>query len=101
MPSDRTYGPRNDAARARLGAVAATLSDADLERPLSDGWTVAIALAHLAHWDRGVLEALEGWERGSPPVFDGDADTINAAGLVRWRAMSPRAAAQEAIAAAA
>ena len=100
MTVDRSYLERNDAERARLRRLVERASDADLIRPLDDGWTVAVTLAHLAHWDRGVIGALGEWERNDIQPWGGNADAINAAELPRWEAMSQRAAAHEAVAAA-
>ncbi len=100
MAIDRSYLERNDTERARLRRLVERASDADLARPIDGGWTVAATLAHLAHWDRGVIGALEEWERNDVQPWGGDADTINAAELPRWQAMPPRAAAQVAVAAA-
>lgn len=41
MTVDRSYVARNDAQRARLNALVAKRSDADLARPMPAGWTVA------------------------------------------------------------
>ncbi len=90
----------NDAARARLKALVARLSDADLARPIGHSWTVAAALAHLAFWDRRALVTLQGWERQGVPAPAVDADRVNEAMLPEWLAMTPREAADEAIASA-
>ena len=63
MSADRTYIARNDAERARLRALVARLSDADLARPMPGGWTVAAVLAHLAFWDQRIMVLLERWEQ--------------------------------------
>lgn len=91
---------QNDAARARLQALAARLTDADLERPVGHGWTVAAALAHLAYWDRRTLSTLEEWEHSGVQVVRVDPDPINDAMLPQWLAMPPRQALAEALSAA-
>ena len=63
MPIDRAFLERNKNEHARLRQLIARLSDADLVRPVSGGWTVAAALAHMAFWDGRVLVSLERWER--------------------------------------
>src|SRR5437870_8069070 len=45
MGVDRTFIVRNDTERARLRALVARLSDADLARAMPGGWTVAGVLA--------------------------------------------------------
>ena len=86
----------NTITRERLTALIARMSDADLERPLGDGWTVAATLAHLAFWDQRVLRLLEKWEqRGvTPSPFPEDVDAINDATQALCLALAPRAAAR-------
>jgi len=49
---ERAYTTENTHERQRLRTLVARVSDDDLTRPLPNGWTVAITLAHLAFWDR-------------------------------------------------
>jgi hypothetical protein len=60
---DQSYIAENDAERARLQALAARLTDADMARPTSEGWTVGVGLLHLAFWDRLSVAKFEEWER--------------------------------------
>lgn len=53
---------RNRAVTDRIAAVAARPDD--LVRIVHDNWTVAAKLAHLAYWDRFVLQLLVRWQRG-------------------------------------
>jgi hypothetical protein len=46
MTPGQSYVADNAAARERLRALVARLSDADLARPVGGGWSVALALAH-------------------------------------------------------
>jgi hypothetical protein len=39
---DRSYVAVNEAERARLKAVVARLTDADLARPMSEDWTIGV-----------------------------------------------------------
>lgn len=103
MAADRAYIAHNTAQRERLRALVARLSDEDLRRPLSAGWTVAGVLAHLAFWDRRALILLERWERGGPqsaphPINRDDVDWINDSAKALCVALPPRAAAQLAVA---
>ena len=52
MTLDRSFVELNHAATERLRALAARLSDEELQHPVGQHWTVAITLAHLAFWDR-------------------------------------------------
>jgi len=102
MSADRTYIARNDAERARLRALVARLSDADLARPMPAGWTVAAVLAHLAFWDQRIMVLLERWEQSPsavPPVInEADVDWVNDAAKPHFLAMPPRRAAELAVA---
>ena len=102
MSADRTYIARNDAERARLRALVARLSDADLARPMPGGWTVAAVLAHLAFWDQRIMVLLERWEQSPSAVprliNEADVDWVNDAAKPHFLAMPPRRAAELAVA---
>lgn len=51
MTLDRSHIAANDAERERLRSLVSRMSDADLRRPMPDGWTVAAVLAHVGFWD--------------------------------------------------
>lgn len=99
MAVDRSYVQTNEAARERLRALVERLSDAELARPLPDGWTVAGALAHVAFWDQRVLWLVERWERGETPRRgdEADVDWINEAAKPLCLALPPRVAARLAV----
>jgi uncharacterized damage-inducible protein DinB len=101
MSVDRGYVARNNTERARLTALVAKCSDADLARPMPAGWTVAGVLGHLAFWDQRILELLQQWEtKGVAPNVEVEADTdwINDAGKPLLLAVPPRKAAELAVA---
>jgi len=82
----------NSESKRRLETLVRGLTDEDLTRSSSDGWTVAALLAHLAFWDQRVLVLLRRWkEKGvdSSPV---DADAVNDALQPLCRVMPPRTA---------
>ena len=93
---DRSYVAENAAELRRLRSLVDRLSDADLARPTSDGWTVASSLAHVAFWDQRVLFWLDRWERGETPrgVDRTEVDWINDAGKPLLLALPPRVAAR-------
>jgi len=97
MTLDPAFAQRNQASTNRIRALAEGLSDDDLLRPVGQHWTVAIALAHLAFWDRRVLAVLDASERegkvSAPPVDISVNDLL----LPFWAAIPPRQAAQIAI----
>lgn len=101
MPTDRSHDARNDAERARL-AGHCQLSEAQLSVDLGGGWNAATALAHTAFWDRFALERLRHWLRTGETVAATQplVDALNDALLPQWRALGPKAAAREALAAA-
>jgi mycothiol maleylpyruvate isomerase-like protein len=89
---------------ARLEALVRSLNDADLARPLDDGWTIAGILGHLALWDRRAAYLVQLWQSGQrrPSAADaiGDVHSVNEAAKPQWLALAPRAAAEEVLAAA-
>jgi len=66
MTVDRSYIAENDTQRERLRALVRRLTDQELGRPMSAGWTIAGVLGHLAFWDQRLLVLLERWEREGP-----------------------------------
>jgi hypothetical protein len=94
MPRDARRDSRE---RERLESLVNRLSDSDLARPLSDGWTVSAVLAHLAFWDRRAVVLIERWQREGVTVSSTDAHEINDAMKEQWLALPPRVAAQLAI----
>jgi hypothetical protein len=100
---DRSYVAENDAERARLQALVARLTDADMTRAMSEEWTVGVGLLHLAFWDRLSLSKFEEWERTGevqiPPMRD-MVDRINKAMLPWWRTVAPAQVRHEVVAAA-
>jgi hypothetical protein len=101
MPIDTATLDGNRAERERLRRLVGRLSDDDLARPIGPSWIVANALAHVAFWDRRALVLLtkchNGAEAADSPV---DVDMINDAVQFLVRRIPPRAAAEEAVAAA-
>ena len=99
MAADRSHNAENDKQRARLEALVARLSDADLQRPTPGDWTVAGVLAHLAFWDQRAFLLLDQWEKsGKAPANEpGNVDWINDAAKPMFLAMPPRRAAEMAI----
>ena len=105
MPADRSYVVQNTAQRDRLSEFVERASDKELEAPMPAGWTVAAVLAHLAFWDQRIVVLVDAWQRAGATqvpstVADHDVDWINDAGKPMLLALSPRAAARLAVAAA-
>jgi hypothetical protein len=77
---------------------------AHLETIVHGDWTVAVALSHLAYWDRFVLALLGRWRRGEDTRFEvpGWYDhLLNDAAGVDWKLLKPADAANGAVQAAA
>jgi len=62
---DRPFLAENAQERERLRSLVGRLTDEELSLPLGNGWTVAVALAHLAFWDQRSLSLMRKWKR--PP----------------------------------
>jgi hypothetical protein len=93
---------QNELTRDSLSRLVGKLSDDDLAHDLGDGWTIAVALAHLAFWDERAALLLERYANGTPQhhIPDWYEDLLNQTLEPQWRALSPRAAAEGAVAAA-
>ena len=97
MTLDRTFIERNRASTDRIRALAARLTDEELQHPVGEHWTVAILLAHLAFWDRRVMHILDMTERDGR-LFAPEIDvSVNDLSLPLWAAIPPREAARIAI----
>lgn len=89
-----TFVAENAKERERLKSFIDRLTDEELNLPLGDDWTVAVAFAHLAFWDQRSLYLLRKWKLDAnvvPSLID--VDIINDALLSTWKAIPPRAAA--------
>jgi hypothetical protein len=100
--ADRSHEAQNDAERARLVALVARLTDADLSRPMPAGWTIAGVLAHAGFWDARAVFWLDKWSSAvepAPPDWETreDVEWINESAKPLCLALSPRAAADLAL----
>ncbi len=60
---DRSFVEQNKASTERLKKLVKRLKASDMNRKVGAEWTVAIALAHLAFWDRRVQFVLDRTEK--------------------------------------
>jgi hypothetical protein len=97
---EQSISDANAEVTARLESLVSRLSDADLARDLGGGWTVAVALSHLAFWDRRVAYVLARWTDGGAPHVELDDDVVNTALEALHLAVEPRSAARLAVEAA-
>lgn len=96
MADPRAFEAANAEATADLADVASTLSDDDLVADLGEGWTVAMAFAHLAYWDSFHLARWRHAEANGltcPQAADNEVTSrSNEALEATWRALPPAAA---------
>lgn len=93
MTFELSYVEHNRASTDRIRALAARLSDEELQQPVGEHWTVAVALAHLAFWDRRVMQVLDITEREGQLVAPQIDISVNDLSLPLWVVIPPRAAA--------
>ncbi|MBI1294165.1 hypothetical protein GC175_04305 [bacterium] len=95
---DPSIFERNRASTARLRSLTERLTDVEMQHPVGEHWTVAIALAHLAFWDRRASYVLSMTQReGKVSAPDMDMQMANDLSLPLWAAIPPREAARLAI----
>ena len=81
----------------RLRSLVEKLSDEELIFPIGNGWTIAVAMAHLAFWDQLALFLLRKWKKDGVQPSSIDFDITNDALLSIWLAIPPRKAANLAV----
>ena len=97
MTLDQSFVELNRASTDRIRALAASLTDEEMQHPVGEHWTVSVALAHLAWWDRRVMYVLDMTERNGE-LFVPEIDIfVNDLSLPLWAAVPPRDAARIAI----
>ena len=97
MTVDQSFIERNRASTERIRVLTASLTDEEMQQPVGEHWTVAIALAHLAWWDRRVIYVLDKTEQeGEASIPDIDI-VVNDLSLPLWAVVPPREAARIAI----
>jgi len=97
---DQPFVAGNTRERERFRALVGRLGDEELRLDLGGGWTVAAALAHLAFRDQLSLVRIRQWRQHGVSPSPLDIDIINDALLPLLLLISPRKAAELAIAAA-
>src|SRR5215471_16278836 len=78
MPVSTAIAESNRKQTERLRQLAARLTPQMLAVRLPKGWTVAVALAHLAFWDRQRLCLMRRWAAGDWCHGGYDGDLFNA-----------------------
>ena len=94
---DRPFVAENAKERERLSSLVERLTDEALSLPLGNGWTIAVALAHLSFWDQRSLFLMRKWKKSGVEPSAIDIDITNDSLLSQWLAIPPRDAANLAI----
>ena len=94
---DRSFVEKNHAATERIKKLVAGLKDAELSRKVGADWTVAIALAHMAFWERRVQFVLDRTEKAGKVVPVEPDVVVNDLLLPTWQVVPAREAARLAI----
>jgi hypothetical protein len=77
MPIPSTLAEGNRAQTERLRRMAKTLDASRLSYRLSNGWTVAVTLGHVAMWDRQRLCLMQRWAEGKEATGAYDGNVFN------------------------
>jgi hypothetical protein len=101
MPVSSEFAESNRSQTARLEALVARIDASALSLRLPNGWTVAVALAHLAFWDRQRLCLMRAWAAGVECTGDYAGNVFNDAMQPLLELIPPERAAEAAVAAAA
>ena len=97
MPVPAAYAESNRVQTERLRALLCRLDAAVLAARLPNGWTVAVALAHMAFWDRQRLCLMRRWAAGDWCHGGYDGDLFNEVLLPFLEAVPPGRAAEMAL----
>ncbi len=97
MTLDTSFIELNRASTKRIRKLAASLNDQQMQTKVGEHWTVAIALAHLAFWDRRVMYVLDMTQRDGKLSIPAIDIFVNDLSLPLWAAIPPRDAARIAI----
>ena len=94
---ERSFVEENAKERERLRALVERLTDKELSLTLENGWTIAVAFAHLAFWDQRSLILMRKWKTDGVAPSPIDMDVTNDSLLPLWLALEPRIAANLAV----
>lgn len=94
---DRSFVGENAKARERLRSLVEQITDEELSLSMENGWTIAVALSHLAFWDQRSLALVRKWKSDGVAPSPIDIDVINDSLLPLWLAIPPRDGAELAV----
>jgi hypothetical protein len=88
----------NAKSRERIRNLISDSSDEELKLVINvEGWTVAVALAHVAFWDERRLVLVRKWKKEAVAASPVDVDVVNDALIPFFSAICPRKAADMAL----
>ena len=94
MALDRSFIELNSVSTERIRKLVKSLNDKQMQTKVGEHWTVSIALAHLAFWDRRVLFGLDMTEREGRLVTPQIDILVNDISLPLWAVVPPHEAAR-------
>jgi hypothetical protein len=97
MPVSPAFAESNRVQTERLRKLVGRLDAAKLATRLPNGWTVAVALAHIAFWDRQRLCLIRRWTAGNWSNGGYDGELFNETLLPFLQAIPPDRAAEIAL----
>lgn len=92
MPASHPFVLENEQERQRLRGLALIITNKQLALQLTNGWTVADTLVHLAFWDLRALAVLKKWKKEGFRPLPIDANTTNEAVNILAETILPHAA---------
>ena len=95
---DKPWVKENNRERERLRKLVENISDSELKLVIyKEGWTIAVALAHLAFWDERRRVMLKIWKQKGVAQSPYVEDIVNDALIPLTLAIPPRKAAELAV----
>ena len=95
MPIDPQILKSNTEQTERLERLVS--SNPDYNADLYDGWTAAVAFAHMGFWDRRQAELLRNWNIGDPLPESATDDQLNPVLERYWQQLTPEVTGQMAV----
>lgn len=95
MPIDPEILRKNTEQLERLERLVS--SNPDYEVDLHDGWTAAVAFAHMGFWDRRQAELIRDWNIGDPLPESATDDQLNPVLERYWQQLVPEVTGQMAV----
>ena len=91
MSNLQRFIQENRTERERLLALMAGMKEADYHRTLPNGWTVGVALVHLAFWDLSQVARMKSWKDQGVKPASLDPEAINGPLAALSEAIHPKA----------